>query len=814
VLADQVPIQNCTTTETSITDSQGKIWKVCFNSDYHGNTIQVVGNIQSQTDCVNLCTSQTGCAKGVFDKVGYYCHLKSADQQTIFYSINKFDTVRLDTSASAPIADRQPIIQCLRPEYNISDSTGAGWTVCPNSDYWGNTIQVVWNINSMAICQKTCQDQNGCAKAVFDKQALACHLKSDYGQDWRSSTNTFDTVRRVSQGGPGGGPSGGNGQIPAGWTCNGQQSVLTTTDGSTWARCTNTDWQGRSIWAIDNFQTAQACAEACSLTPICTNAVWDNTYKYCHFKDTAGGLTQANNNQFDQLRLIQKAPPKSTAANVGGKWSDRIVFPIVPAAAYLVPEQPTSNRVMAFSAAADYSFAGSFGQTQFATWNYNTGAMSHRTVQNTNHDMFCPGISTLANGQVVVTGGDDANVTSIYDPVKDSFFRAPNMNMGRGYQSSCTLSNGKVFTIGGSFTGGDKTKNGEVYDPTANTWTFLNGCNADALNTRDNVHRRDNHAWLYGWTDGSIFQAGPSGQMNWYGTYNGGTTTSAGTRNFTADAMCGTNVMFDTGKILSAGGGPFYDNNSGVTTAQVITIPSKVGGTATAQQATDMKYPRMFANSVVLPDGSVVVTGGQKFGRGFNDIESILYPELYNPRTNTWTVMNIAAVPRNYHSVSLLLGDGRVMAAGGGLCYTWAGQADTPANWQCDSSAQHPDAEIFSPPYLFNADGSAATRPQITGLKTTNDANGNWVRAGGTLTITMAVSEDLDFSVIRLGSATHSVNTDQRRLSLTSSRNGNTFTVKLPSDSGVLLPGYWFLFASKTGNLRTPSIARVIQVRL
>jgi galactose oxidase len=51
-----------------------------------------------------------------------------------------------------------------------------------------------------------------------------------------------------------------------------------------------------------------------------------------------------------------------------------------------------------------------------------------------------------------------------------------------------------------------------------------------------------------------------------------------------------------------------------------------VGGTASAERVQDMKYPRMFANSVVLPDGSVIVTGGQKFGRGFNDIESILIP--------------------------------------------------------------------------------------------------------------------------------------------------------------------------------------------
>jgi galactose oxidase len=141
---------------------------------------------------------------------------------------------------------------------------------------------------------------------------------------------------------------------------------------------------------------------------------------------------------------------------------------------------------MAYSAAADHSFAGAFGKTQFADWNYVNGAMSKRTVQNTNHDMFCPGMSTLQNGQMVVTGGDDAAVVSIYDPATDQFTRAPDMKIARGYQSSCTLSNSNVFTIGGSFTGGKFTKNGEIYNPSSNMWTLLDGCSANKLNTRDN----------------------------------------------------------------------------------------------------------------------------------------------------------------------------------------------------------------------------------------------------------------------------------------------------------------------------------------
>ena len=50
--------------------------------------------------------------------------------------------------------------------------------------------------------------------------------------------------------------------------------------------------------------------------------------------------------------------------------------------------------------------------------------------------------------------------------------------------------------------------------------------------------------------------------------------------------------------------------------------------------------------------------------------------------------------PRNYHSVAVLLPDGTVFSGGGGLCGSCA--------------TNHPDGQIFYPPYLFNADGSLA----------------------------------------------------------------------------------------------------------
>ena len=53
--------------------------------------------------------------------------------------------------------------------------------------------------------------------------------------------------------------------------------------------------------------------------------------------------------------------------------------------------------------------------------------------------MFCPGMSNLADGRLLITGGSNAEVTSFYDPATNAFTKGPNMITPRGYQTSATL---------------------------------------------------------------------------------------------------------------------------------------------------------------------------------------------------------------------------------------------------------------------------------------------------------------------------------------------------------------------------------------
>jgi galactose oxidase len=299
------------------------------------------------------------------------------------------------------------------------------------------------------------------------------------------------------------------------------------------------------------------------------------------------------------------------------------------------------------------------------------------------------------------------------------------------------------------------------------------------------VYRSDNHGWFFAWTNNRVFHAGPSRQLNWFGTTGSGSWSSAGVRSDDNHAMNGSAVMYDVGKILTTGGAPAYVDSDASSRAYVIDINNAV----MVRKVAPMSYARAFHNSVVLPDGKVLVLGGTTRAVPFSDENSIYNAELWDPATERFTRLAAAATPRNYHSVALLLPDGRVFSGGGGLCGSCA--------------TNHADGQIFTPPYLLNPDGTPRPRPAITSAPTS-------AAAGSTVTINTdrAVAR---FALLRLGAVTHTVNNDQRRIPLTvTTATGTSYTTTIPANRGLVLPGYYMLFALDSAGV--PSIAKTMRI--
>ena len=85
--------------------------------------------------------------------------------------------------------------------------------------------------------------------------------------------------------------------------------------------------------------------------------------------------------------------------------------------------------------------------------------------------------------------------------------------------------------------------------------------------------------------------------------------------------MNGNAVMYHTGRIVTFGGGPDYDTTPAVKATSLISLD---GFTATARASTPMQFERAYCTGVALPDGKVIVMGGQPGPGPFSDTNAVL----------------------------------------------------------------------------------------------------------------------------------------------------------------------------------------------
>jgi galactose oxidase-like protein/PKD domain-containing protein len=168
--------------------------------------------------------------------------------------------------------------------------------------------------------------------------------------------------------------------------------------------------------------------------------------------------------------------------------------------------------------------------------------------------------------------------------------------------------------------------------------------------------------------------------------------------------------------------------------------------------------------------------------------------DLFDPATGSWSSTQpggagFAKFARLYHSVALLLPDATV--------------ATTGSNPQRGWSDRH--IEIYSPAYLFNANGSLATRPVITGAPSRIGYN------SAPFTVQTPDAPNIRSVVlIKPGSGTHAYDMEQRLIGLTFTAVSGALTVNAPPNSNLAPPSYYMLFAlNQTG---VPSVARFVQV--
>jgi hypothetical protein len=232
-------------------------------------------------------------------------------------------------------------------------------------------------------------------------------------------------------------------------------------------------------------------------------------------------------------------------------------------------------------------------------------------------------------------------------------------------------------------------------------------------------------------------------------------------------------------RVMIMGGG-----NPATATTELIDLSAPI---PQWQYGPSMSQPRIEMSATILPNGNVLALGGS-----LNDEDATtasLNADLYNPATNTFTSAGANAVPRLYHSGSLLLPDATVLLLGG-----------NPVQ-----GTYEPRMEIYSPAYLFKPDGSLAPRPAI------GSVTPGPLSYGGSFQVQTADAADIASVVlVRPGAPTHSFDMDQRLVGLSFTAGSGALTVTAPPTANTAPPGYYLLFLLNSAGV--PSVASFVQL--
>jgi hypothetical protein len=466
-------------------------------------------------------------------------------------------------------------------------------------------------------------------------------------------------------------------------------------------------------------------------------------------------------------------PSAMGQAAVQGQWAT------LP---YLMPINPVHMALMNNGKVLIVSGSGNLpSNTNYAAAIWDPQAATI-TTQPLGWDMFCNGMIILSDGRPFVVGGTAAYdpflgqvKTSAYDPATGSFTDLQSMAHGRWYPTATTLSDGTVMTFSGLTETGATNTAVEIY-------TLGSGWSQE---------------YPAGWTpplyprmhllpSGTVFYSGSTTTSNIFDPSTHTWTMAVAQTNYSGTRIYGTSVLLPLTPangykptVMIMGGG-----NPATSTTELIDLsassPQWVFGPSMSQARVEM-------NATILPNGKVLALGGSA-----NDEDgstASFNTDIYDPASNTFSTGAANSYPRLYHSSSLLLPDATVLVVG-----------SNPARGTYE---QH--NEIYSPAYLFNPDGSPATRPTITGVTpaTLTYGSGFQLQTPDAANISSVV-------LMRPGAVTHAFDMEQRLVGLSFAAGSGVLSVTAPSNGSIAPPGYYMLFIVNSAGV--PSIASFVQL--
>lgn len=409
---------------------------------------------------------------------------------------------------------------------------------------------------------------------------------------------------------------------------------------------------------------------------------------------------------------------------------------------------------------------------------------------NNQEDPFCAGHTFLADGKLLVTGGAITGtsrgimVTHIFDPESETWGRKADMKYGRWYPTLILRHDGKVIAFSGwrELNSFSRVVAGqaELYDPSTNRWCIFG--EGFQVPIYPSLHLLPTGDIFYSGTSWASSAASPL--VTTYLWSEGGHWTALGSpqQRQRTEGMATLAPPVNDPRVLLVGGRTDADELEMINLSTLNPLPQWPGIVHT------MINGRSNCNLTVLPDETVLISGGVDVYKWNAESSNwILECEIFDPNVSPPTFTRAASqkYPRQYHSTTILLPDGRVLSAGG-------------INPQGDPVDQV-TMEVFSPPYLFKGE-----RPVINSAPTfVSYEEGFICTYTSTKPITKAV-------LARPGSITHHTDTDQRIIRLDSTIISSESIQITAPDSALTPPGCYMLFLLNDSGV--PSIAKFLTI--
>jgi hypothetical protein len=430
------------------------------------------------------------------------------------------------------------------------------------------------------------------------------------------------------------------------------------------------------------------------------------------------------------------------------------------------------------------------------------------TADKPGDSLFCAGHAFLSDGRLLVVGGGGDgtgprhNHGWIFDPGGETWSKTagngtPNngdMAYFRWYPTLVTMGDepGRVLVVSGDDTGGTDVRQMEMYLETTDRFELVWGPAGVGDTSAEHsfpqiypgLHLLPGGEVFYtptGWHSGGCSGAAdfpaakPSGFFEFESTSPPirASWTDIGTQDAAAedaiDRVKGMAVLlvqpsYPFVQVMVVGGGKDPESATTFQMINLSTLTPKWGPPVTLPDG----LARVNVNLVALPNGTVFVSGGRPLG-GIPANGGACW--IYEPVAMTWQECDALANKRGYHSVALLLPDGRVVTAGN----------------ECPADRTY---EVFSPPYLFTSDGTLAPRPEITTLP-------NQVHHGHDFTIeTPAPTEIAKVVLVRPMAVTHQTDSEQRVIQLAFHVTGATELTAIAPNGWhphALAPRGWYM---------------------